>query len=271
MKVTFWGTRGSIPTAGPNYVKYGGNTPCIQVGFDSTKDIIVCDSGTGIRELGLRLVQTARDHSRVIHLFLTHGHWDHIQGFPFFIPAFLPDFTINIYCTKDAKSILDGQMREPYFPVTMDVMGSKRIFHQINSSTPVHIAGGTVRNIPLPHPQGSTGFRFEENGKAFVFATDTEHLPNGLNTHLVELARNANAFAYDAQYTPDEYGAGKQGWGHSTFVEGVKIAQAANVEKLVLYSHDPAHGDDAIDRIEALAKEQFPNTVAAADGMELTL
>ncbi len=271
MKVTFWGTRGSIPTSGPKYVGYGGNTPCVQVQLESTKDVVVFDSGTGIRELGLRLVQTAREHSRVIHLFLTHAHWDHIQGFPFFIPAFLPDFTIHFYCTKDAKAVLDGQMSAPYFPVTMDIMGSQKHFHLITAQDAVTVGEARVTNIPTPHPQGSTAFRIDEKDKSLVFATDTEHAAGTVNQHLAKFAKNADALIYDAQYTPEEYNAGKQGWGHSTYSEAVKLVQAAGAKKLVLFSHDPGHDDDTLHQIEEAAKGLFPDTLSARDGLDMPL
>lgn len=271
MEVTFWGTRGSIPVSGAKYVEFGGNTPCLQIGLESTTDTIILDSGSGVRELGIRLVQTKATHSRVIHLFLTHAHWDHIQGFPFFPPAFMPDFKLNIYCTKDARTILDRQMSAPFFPVGLDVMASTKVFHLLQPREAIAIAEATLRHVPLPHPQESTAFRVEERGKSIVFATDTEHAPDHINESLRDLAEGADALIYDAQYTSEEYSAGKQGWGHSTYAEAVKLARAAGVKRLVLYSHDPGHDDEMLRKIEAAAQEQFPNTVAARDGMKLVL
>lgn len=271
MEVTFWGTRGSIPVSGPKYAEFGGNTPCLQIALESTTDTVILDSGSGIRELGIRLVQTRAAHSRNIHLFLTHAHWDHIQGFPFFPPAFMPDFRLHIYCTKDARMILDQQMSTPFFPVGLDVMGSTKHFHQLLPQEVTTIAEATLRHIPLPHPQESTAFRVDERGRSVVFATDTEHAPDHLNESLRDLAQGADVLIYDAQYTSEEYSAGKQGWGHSTFAEAVKLARATRVGKLVLYSHDPTHDDEMLRKIEAAAQEHYPNTVAARDGMKLKL
>lgn len=271
MEVTFWGTRGSIPVSGSKYVEFGGNTPCLSIGLESSTDTVIFDSGSGIRELGVRLIQTKATHSRVIHLFLTHAHWDHIQGFPFFAPAFMPDFRLNIHCTKDAKSILERQMQTPFFPVGLDVMAAPRTFTHLQQRQVVTIAEATVRHIPLPHPQESTAFRIDEHGKSIVFATDTEHAPDHLNENLAELAQNADVLVYDAQYTTEEYRAGKQGWGHSTFSEAVKLARAANIQRLVLYSHDPGHDDEILRKIEAAAQEQFPGAIAARDGMKIKL
>ncbi len=271
MEVTFWGTRGSIPVSGSKYAEFGGNTPCLQISLESTTDTVIFDSGSGVRELGVRLIQTKANHSRVVHLFLTHAHWDHIQGFPFFAPAFLPDFRLNISCTKDAKSILERQMQTPFFPVSLDMMAAPRTFALLQPNEVVAIAEATVRHIPLPHPQESTAFRVDERGKSIVFATDTEHAPDHINETLAALAHNADVLVYDAQYTSEEYRAGKQGWGHSTFAEAVKLARTANVKKLVLYSHDPGHDDEMLRKIEASAQTQYPNTVAARDGMRIKL
>ncbi len=210
MEVTFWGTRGSIPVSGPRYVEFGGNTPCLQISLESTTDTVIFDSGSGVRELGVRLIQTKAMHSRTVHLFLTHAHWDHIQGFPFFAPAFLPDFRLNIRCTKDAKSILERQMQTPFFPVSLEMMAAVRTFQQLHADDVVAIGEATVRHIPLPHPQESTAFRVDGHGKSIVFATDTEHAPDHINESLKELARDADVLIYDAQYTTEEYCAGSR-------------------------------------------------------------
>ena len=270
MEITFWGTRGSIPVSGPRYAEFGGNTPCLSIKLESSRDIIILDSGSGIRELGLKLMATMKEHSRAIHLFLTHAHWDHIQGFPFFVPAFVPGFKLDIYCSKDAKAILNKQMSPPFFPVGLDVMGSTKTFHMLGEGQSVPVEEACVRHIPLPHPQTSTAFRVDERGKSMVFATDTEHTAGTLNETLAELAAGCDVFIYDAQYTIEEY-KGKVGWGHSTYTEAIRLAEAAGVKKLILYSHDPTHDDEMLRSIEAQAQEQFPNTIAARDGMVLKL
>ncbi len=270
MEVTFWGTRGSIPVSGPRYTEFGGNTPCVSVKLTSTHDIVILDSGSGIRELGLELMRTIGEHSGNLHLFLTHAHWDHIQGFPFFVPAFVPSFSLDIYCSKDARDILSRQMSAPFFPVGLDAMGSTKRFHMLNGSGEVRVGNGCIRNIPLPHPQESTAFRVEENGASLVFATDTEHSVNGVNEQLASLAKGTDLLIYDAQYTIEEYEK-KRGWGHSTFTEAVRLAEVSGAKKLVLYSHDPTHDDVTLREIEQAAQEMFPNTVAARDGMTIRL
>ena len=306
MRVKLWGVRGSIPTplsteqvherltqaltgavgvdlTNPADVQayiarlppavrgvIGGNTTCVEI--DTGTETIIVDCGSGMRPCGYSLM--AREFGRgqgVAHIFLTHAHWDHIQGFPFFPPAFVPDFRLNIYCTKDARAILDRQMSPPFFPVGLDVMASTKTFHQLRPDEDIAIGEASLRHIPLPHPQESTAFRVVEHGKSFVFATDTEHAPDHINEPLRKLSEGADVLIYDAQYTSEEYNAGKQGWGHSTYAEAVKLARAAKVGRLILYSHDPSHDDEVLRKIEAAAQELFPNTVAAFDGMKIEL
>lgn len=271
MEVRFWGTRGSSPVSGARYVEFGGNTPCLQVGLESSPEVVILDAGTGIRELGIHLVRDQARYGKVLHLFLTHAHWDHIQGFPFFDPAYIPGYTLNIYCTKDARSFLDGQMKPPYFPVGLDIMRANITFRTIDPKTAVTVGKAVITNIPLPHPQGSTAFRVQEGQRSFVLATDTEHLKEGVNDELATFAHGTDALIYDAQYTPTEYESGKQGWGHSTFVEGVRLAQKAQVKRLYLFSHDPRHTDEDLLMIEAEAQKLLPSTVSARQGVKLAL
>ncbi len=271
MQVTFWGTRGSSPVSGPQYVEFGGNTPCLEIALQSSSDVVILDAGSGIRELGVHIAKNQANYSKILHLFLTHAHWDHIQGFPFFEPAYIPGFTLNIYCTKDAAEFLNGQMKPPYFPVGTDIMRSTMVFHRLLPDSIVTIGRATVSHIPLPHPQGSTAFRVQEDDRSFVLATDTEHKEGTLNAALVGFAKKSGALIYDAQYTPSEYAAGKEGWGHSTFAEGIKVAKAADVGKLILFSHDPKHSDADVKAIEAEAQKVLPNAIAARQGQRLIL
>ncbi len=271
MKCRFWGTRGSVPVSGPQYLEFGGNTPCLQLTTDGCPDPIVLDSGTGIREFGQHFMARRSEYGDTIHLFLTHAHWDHIQGFPFFIPAYVPGIQLHIYCTKKAKEFLSGQMTAPYFPVGLDVMMASFHFHELNEGVDMRLGDVRVQWIPLPHPQESTGFRIDDGSRSLVFATDTEHPREGLNEELVGLARKTDVLVYDAQYTPDEYEAGKQGWGHSTFHEAAMIAKASHTDRLVLFSHDPSHDDAACRAIETACQEEFPNTWSARQGIQIDI
>lgn len=252
------------------YTEFGGNTPCIELSLTSSKDIVVLDSGTGIRNLGIELMQTLRSHSYTIHLFLTHAHWDHIQGFPFFAPLFESDFTLHIYCTKDAKHILGTQMSPPFFPVQLHSVSSTLHFHQLTPGCYIEVGKAKITHIPLPHPQGSTAFRIDEGQKSIVFATDTEHNSKHINAQLVEFSQDTDVLVYDAQYTDEEYHR-KIGWGHSTYSEAIRLAKAANIGQLILYSHEPTHDDKTLRRIEASARDQFSQTIAARDGMVLDI
>jgi phosphoribosyl 1,2-cyclic phosphodiesterase len=270
MKIKFWGVRGSIPSPGPSTVKYGGNTTCVEVA--SEKRTIVFDAGSGIRPLGNELIKAGKLR---LHLFLSHVHWDHIQGFPFFVPALRPGNDIHIYGSEKADAslgeILAGQMEGPHFPVSIGQMGSKIHFHDIKDGATIQIKNrqhvlATVQNVRLNHPNGVVGYRLTEKktGNTVVFATDTEHYDSGIDTGLVKLARNADLFIYDGQYTPKEYIGGNglpshKSWGHSTWMEGIKIADQAGVKRIIITHHDPMHSDAFIDKIAVQAKEYLKN------------
>ncbi|MEE9393321.1 MAG: MBL fold metallo-hydrolase [Planctomycetota bacterium] len=271
MQVKFWGTRGSVPVSGARFAEFGGNTPCLEVRLESSPDVLLIDAGTGIREFSNDLFSRGAKPSPNIHLFLTHAHWDHIQGFPFFGAAYSPEFRLHIYCSKDAEEFLSRQMSPPFFPVGLDAMLAPRTFHRLQPDQKVMLGDAAVSWIPLPHPQESTAFRVDEDGKSFVLATDTEHPSTGINERLVEFAKGTDALIYDAQYTPDEYQRGKQGWGHSTFREGVAVIEKAKAKQLILFSHDPSHADDACRAIEKEAQQVWPNTLAARQEMVLDL
>jgi phosphoribosyl 1,2-cyclic phosphodiesterase len=270
MKARFWGTRGSVPVSGPHCVEFGGDTPCLEVLLASSRDVVIIDAGTGIRSLGVDLLQHADRCSGRIHLFLTHAHWDHIQGFPFFGPAFVPDFELHIYCSKDAEEFLQRQMSPPFFPVDMEAMRAPRHFHRLEVDERIVVGDAMISWIPLPHPQESTAFRVDENGRSFVLATDTEHPAAGLNPRLVDFADNTNVLIYDAQYTPNQYEL-KKGWGHSTYVHGVRTLAAAKAERLILFSHDPSHDDARLREIEAEARKLHPEAMAARQGMTIKI
>ena len=270
MIIKFWGTRGSIPTSGTNYMEFGGNTPCLSVRLKSTEEMIILDAGTGIRELGINILEENRDN-RTLHLFLTHAHWDHIQGFPFFAPAYDPSYEVHIYCSKNAREFLTGQMSPPYFPVGLDAMTALKSFTILDHERETRIGNATIRSLPLPHPQESTGFRIDEEDISFVFATDTEHEPPHMNENLVRFATGCDALVYDSQYTEEEYFNGRQGWGHSTFNEGIRLAEKCQAGQLILFSHDPSHDDAVCRDIEAQAQALFANVSAARQGQVITL
>ncbi|MCK6575753.1 MBL fold metallo-hydrolase [Myxococcota bacterium] len=256
IQVRFWGVRGSIATPGPTTVRYGGNTPCLEV--RAGQRLIILDCGTGLRGLGNALMAERRPIDADI--FFSHMHWDHIQGFPFFTPAFIPGNAFRIYGQnkgeQTVRAVLEGQMTDPNFPVPLSIMRSTLSFHAIVAGDVVELGDVRVVTTPLNHPGGCLGIRIEHAGGAFVYATDTEHDPSGstLDERLVALAQGADALVYDAMYTDEEYLRGKIGWGHSTYSEALRIARAARVRRLYLFHHDPTHDDDYLDNRLAEAR-----------------
>jgi phosphoribosyl 1,2-cyclic phosphodiesterase len=216
---------------------------------------VIFDAGTGIRNLGHAMLQEPIPQTHM-SLFLSHVHWDHIQGFPFFSPAFRKSNRLRIHGLEQQDGtlggILAGQMEGPSFPVSLEMMGARIEFSDLQEGAIVPIYDGaederiigSVSNARLNHPNGVLAYRLEEaqTGRSLVYATDTEHYEDGLDQALVELARGADVLIYDGMYTPEEYLSHK-GWGHSTWLEGFKVAKEAGVRQLVVFHHDPAHDD----------------------------
>ena len=263
MKIHIWGARGSIPSPCPDTMRFGGNTSCVTVDFDEF--FIIFDAGSGIRLFGEWLLKNKKILKG--HLFFTHYHGDHVQGFPFFAPAYIPGNRLDIYGTnhydKYIKAIFVQIMKSPSFPVGIETMKSDLNFIDLAKEETTEIIFkdslvATVKNMPLRHPGGAIGYRLEniKTGKVFVYATDTEHKDDGtLDENLKSLAENADILFYDAQYTTEEYYGlngrmSKKNWGHSTWEEGIKIAKAAGVKELFLFHHDPSHTDSFLTDIE---------------------
>ncbi|MBS2012318.1 MAG: MBL fold metallo-hydrolase [Deltaproteobacteria bacterium] len=280
MRITFWGVRGSIPSPGPDTVGVGGNTSCVEV--RAGKLLLVFDGGTGLRVLGKTLL---KEMPITAHLFFSHVHWDHIQGFPFFDPAFVPGNVINLYggnnVSRTLEETLAGQMDHPSFPVHLTDMGAKMIFHDVLENTPIELDAGDGTKAVITaahgnHPNGVWAYRVDYAGKSVMYATDTEHYAV-VDPRLASLAKETDVLIYDSQYTPEEYagtagtGGSKVGWGHSTFEEAVKLAKAANVKKLVLYHHDPMQSDAAVAEKERRAKALWSDCVAAREGLKIEL
>lgn len=272
--IHFWGVRGSIACPGPQTVRYGGNTPCVQMCVGDTH--LIFDGGTGIRVLGQSLLSKNPMEG---HIFFTHSHWDHIQGFPFFIPAFLKGNRFNIYGAiapngATFEQRLTDQMLHPNFPVPLQIMAAELKFHDLKVGEPVAIGDITVESALLNHPGEATGYRVNWQGCSVAYVTDTEHFPDRLDENVLWLAREADVLIYDATYTDEEYHSptsSKVGWGHSTWQEAVKVAKAARVKKLVIFHHDPLHSDDFMDQVAEQAAQVFPNSVVAQEGRSIEL
>ena len=274
MLVRFWGTRGSIPAPGPNTVRYGGNTACVTVHLDHGP-LIILDAGTGIRSLGRTLHQAGEPCEA--YLLLSHGHWDHIQGFPFFAPLNDERYRIRVMGgptgTRQLEEILTNQQRETYFPVALESAGAEVTFEDLR---PEGVIAGRahITDFPTRHPGGGRGFRIEEAGEVVVYLTDNELPSSGHEWDFyVDACRRASLLIHDAQYWDSEL-AEKAGWGHSSAEQATRLALEAGARQLVLFHHDPDRTDDEVDLMtracrRIAASESRLVVQAAAEGSVL--
>jgi phosphoribosyl 1,2-cyclic phosphodiesterase len=276
VRIRFWGTRGSIPTPGQRTVRYGGNTACVEV-RDRSGSLLVLDAGTGLRELGIDLLQRNGGGPLSFDLFLSHLHWDHIQGIPFFRPAYDKRTAIRIHAPqhpKPLKELLGLGMDDPFFPVDLDAVPGQIQMAEFPSGTERTAGPFRVRATRIYHPAPALAYRVEADGRSMVYATDTEDPFSGTENPVVALAKDVDVLVHDAQYQDDDY---KKGWGHSTIASAVDVAVKANAKRLVLYHHDPERSDDALDKVGAdaqrLARERgsTAEVLVAYEGMELTV
>jgi phosphoribosyl 1,2-cyclic phosphodiesterase len=258
--VKFWGVRGSTPTPQSENLGFGGNTTCFEI--QTAGERIIIDAGTGIRRLGLHL---SPDEAKNIHLFLTHFHWDHIQGIPFFVPLLRPGNKVTFHSfphEDEIRARLEQQMTAPFFTLDFNSVGAGREYQRVDET--FRLGDLSVTSFPLNHPQGACGYRVECQRASIVIATDVEHGDPKLDTILREQSEGADILVYDAQYTLEEYET-RKGWGHSHYQAAASVARDANVGKLVLFHHDPNHDDAAMDKIVQRTKHLFESTVAAVE------
>ena len=288
LRVQFWGTRGSIPSPGPKTVRYGGNTPCVEVRTDDGW-LVILDAGTGLRELGRSLIERANGAPISGDIFLTHAHWDHIQGLPFFGPIFQRGNHFTIWGSKSLETSIDrvvrDQMSPVVFPVTFEQLDAVIDFRELAAGESAATGYG-VSAYPVRHPGGALGYRFtasNDGGGALVYISDNElnptakyEMPKQWRRGLVEFVRGASVLIHDTMYTREEYDH-HRGWGHSTYEDAVELALDADVKTLVLFHHKPERTDDEVDRrmdeCRALVTRRNSTlaVIAAAEGLTLTV
>lgn len=275
MIVRFWGVRGSIGCPGRATVRTGGNTACVEI--RARDRLIIIDAGTGLHALGHALMKPGRPVDA--SLFFTHVHHDHVCGWPFFTPAYLPSTRLRVYGERklgvDIRGILSAHMSPPFFPVPLSIMKSRMSFHAVRPGCTVRVGPGvTVRVGRLNHPNGAVGYRIEsvEGGRRRVVAhcSDSEHL-SGPDPNVVTLARRADVLVFDAMYTPRDYAGGMKGRGHSTWEVGIATARAARAKRLVLFHHDPRYDDATMGRILREARRRCRRVTLAIEGKPLTV
>ena len=266
MKFEFWGVRGTFPISSSEGHKYGGNTPSALI-VPSGGELIIVDAGTGIKQLGDKLMKNSANHLLTVHILLTHFHLDHIMGIPFFAPLYSRRTNIIFYAVCDpeeTKKYLSRLMIGKYFPVKFEDSLSRKKFKKIPEGI---FEIGTVRvsSCPLHHPQESVAYKIQEHEDNLIFATDTEHTETGIDERLASFSEGADVLVYDATFTPEEYNSKKRGWGHSTWLAGTILAKEAVVKNLYLSHFNPDYSDKQIDNIISNAKSRFFPTFGAIE------
>lgn len=274
MELRFWGVRGSIPSPGRHTVAAGGNTTCVSVRHGDL--VLVFDAGTGIRLLGNYLEGEDERSRWKGSIFFSHYHWDHIQGLPFFRPAFREENRFHLYGERkgglDVERVLRHQMQAPFFPVPLDAQDALVTFNPLAPGSVLEPRGGVVvRTVRLQHPGGAIGYRLESPRGSICIVTDHEHPPDDLDREVVTFARGATILIHDAQYTPEEKRGPKAGWGHSSWEEAARTARAAAVGRLYLSHHDPDRSDRELSDILVQARDVFPETELAVEGVSVGL
>ena len=299
MRLKFWGTRGSISTPGKQTVRYGGNTPCIELRLPNDQ-LIILDAGTGIRNLGETLIENGE--SIKAHLLISHPHWDHIQGFPFFKPAFISGNELTIVGTERAEKslseIISEQMNRIYFPIQLHDLKAKIKFVPLREEGEMDVHDAKVKIIYVNHPGFTVAYRVEYQDKVLVYVSDNEPFDREAaasltnfeqvvkqkygegegdpNQRVFDFCRNADVLIHDATYTPEEY-IDRVGWGHSHYLFTLRVASEANVKRLYLFHHDQNHSDDKVDDILKKCKKEVKSRgyhfecEAAIENMTITI
>jgi phosphoribosyl 1,2-cyclic phosphodiesterase len=268
----FWGVRGSIACPGEQTTRYGGNTSCIEVHCGSYN--LIFDMGTGLKQLGDHLPPGKQLN---YDIFLTHSHMDHVNGFPFFKPAYSPATRLKLWAGhlrsqhNSIEQIIRNLMDQPFFPITVDLLAATLIFNDFDSGDTIEISDKiTIQTTPLNHPGGGTGYRVNYDGRSLCYVTDTEHVPGKPDNNILSLIEGADVLVYDSNFTDDEFPR-HVGWGHSTWQEGARLAEMAGVKTFVAFHHDPSHTDDVMDGIAKELNTMRTGSIVAKEGMVLYL
>ncbi len=272
MRIRFWGVRGSIACPGPETIRYGGNTPCIEV--HCGEHVLIFDAGTGLRGLGNALFEDQRVNN--VNIFLTHCHLDHVTGLPFFAPFFSDQYAValwagNLLPSTNMEQVMRKLMSSPLFPVEVEIFRAKIKYHDFMPGDVLHpFEGVTLHTAALDHPDGACGYRLEFGGRVFALVSDTSGFPGKRDRELVSLARGADLVVYDATFTEEEI-ASRETWGHSTWKRGIRLAEESGAKQLCLFHHDPSHDDKFMDVLAAHANDVRPGTIAAREGQIIDL
>jgi len=276
-KLVFWGVRGSTPTLERETWRYGGNTPCLELTVPGGTRFIL-DCGTGLRMLGNHWTQLSQGQPIEAHVLVTHYHWDHIQGIPFFHPFFDAQNKFHFYSFQSKylgrdslKQVLQAQLASPYFPVDASMMCAPRNYNEVAGGDSWEIHGTKITTCWLHHPQGCLAYRVDTSVGSIVYATDNETGVPEFDDNLKSLAHGADVIIYDSQYSPEQLASSRRGWGHSSWLEGVKIVREAKIGNLILFHHDPDSKDKMVDGFLSAARQEFPATWAGTEGMAITL
>lgn len=268
-RVKFWGVRGSIPVAGAEFIRFGGNTSCIEMQCGPHR--LIFDAGSGLRAFG---EEVRHDISGPLDIFFTHSHYDHVIGFPFFAPLYHCDIRLSVWSghlagVMTTKEMVSALMSAPWFPAPIGVCRARFDWHDIRAGDVLLPKPGvTVRTAALNHPGGCIGYRIEWGGRVVAYVSDTEHIDGQLDQAVLGLMEDADLAIYDCTYLESEMPR-RRGFGHSTWEQGVKLCRAAGAKRLAMFHHDPVRSDSELEAIEAEAAKQFAGAFAARDGLEL--
>lgn len=289
MRIKFWGTRGSIPVPGKNTLKYGGNTPCIEI-YNGGDEITIIDAGSGIRELGIEIIKNPL--IKKINILISHFHWDHIQGLPFFTPIYNKDYEINFYSSRKKivpnENIFDVLMQPLFFPVTKKVLNAKINFHGIKEGESFNINGFEISTVKTHHSLGTVSFKLSNDKVKFVYLTDSEifydadnndpdiNLIKKHNSDIIDFCRGCNYLVHDTMYSIKDFKE-KVGWGHSNNISAAILAAASDSENLMLFHYEPRYTDKMIDSLLSETKKFIKKMnynfkcTAAKDYMEIKI